>query len=436
MISPFAGCRSSRDYLDAAERADPAGHAMHLAAVAAWGFATGISNAVEGITWGILLAVSVARIPKIWRCWMPIVADPLWIALVAWAGWLLLSTALMPVPPEEGRSFAPARWLFTPLLVWPTLSRPWVVLVAMGAGAIVQVCGTLAFSWRKGTIVRNEAIVGLSGFGQMQWQLHCAVTLCAAAVRWIPGRGRWVSVPALGAALFVVERTGRRLGMLLALSSLALLFLRPLPRLRGWAWGVIAAVAVAAAGAALWSGAGARVAASWKQAQKTIAKDDPYSAACALTGLRLPLAHAAWDAGCEWPMLGHGRGSYRRYLQAWTARQLVSNPSPTRTSALKPLASDVLNDAHNAYLNAFAEGGIPAALFLGTALLGIGVRLWRQSRTAALAGVALALYSAVLLGSLCQPVTTKAPGAITAVCLAISGITRGDGPHSDRRRIR
>jgi hypothetical protein len=436
MISPFAGCRSSRDYLDAAERADPAGHAMHLAAVAAWGFATGISNAVEGITWGILLAVSVARIPKIWRCWMPIVRDPLWIALVGWAAWLAIGTALMPTPPEEGRSFAPARWLFTPLLVWPTLSRPWVVLVAMGGGAFVQVLGAMALSWSKRGWMQSFQVSGLSGFGQMQWQLHCAVTLCAAAVRWMPGRGRWASVPALGAALFVVERTGRRLGLLLALLSLALLFLRPLPRLRWWAWGVVAAVAVAAAGAALWSGAGARVAASWKQAQKTIAKDDPYSAACALTGLRLPLAHAAWDAGLERPLIGHGRASYRLYLKDWAARQQAATTLSSRKSVLQPLTTGVLNDAHNAYLNAFAEGGIPAALFLGTALLGIGVRLWRQSRTAALAGVALALYSAVLLGSLCQPVTTKAPGAITAVCLAISGITRGDGPHSDRRRIR
>jgi O-antigen ligase len=300
----------------------------------------------------------------------------------------------------------------------------------------VQVLGAMAMSWSKRGWMQSFQVSGLSGFGQMQWQLHCAVTLCAAAVRWMPGRGRWASVPALGAALFVVERTGRRLGLLLALLSLALLFLRPLPRLRWWAWGVVAAVAVAAAGAALWSGAGARVAASWKQAQRAVATDDAYSAASRLTGHRFPLAHAAWDAGCERPLLGHGRGSYRLHLKQWAERQKAANPAPTRAAALKPLTTGVLNDAHNAYLNAFAEGGIPAALFLGTALLGIGVRLWRQSRTAALAGVALALYSAVLLGSLCQPVTTKAPGAITAVCLAISGITRGDGPHSDRRRIR
>ena len=436
MISPFAGCRSAREYLQAGERADPAGHAMHLAAVAAWAFATGISNAVEGIAWGVLLAVSIARIPKIWRCWMPMVRDPLWIALVAWAGWLAISTAVMPAPPEEGRSFTPARWIFTPLLVWPTLSRPWVVLVAMGCGSLVQVLAALVLSWSGRGWMQNAKVSGFSGFGQMQWQLHCAVAICAAAVRWLPPRGRLASIPALGASLFVVERAGRRLGLLAALLGLAVVIARPWPRLRAWAWGIVLLVGVAAVGAAFWSGAGSRVAATWKNAERQLSKGDPYAAVSMLSGKRLPLAHAAWAAGLERPLLGHGRGSYRLYLTDWIARQQAANPSPTRAAALKPLAAGTINDAHNAYLNAFAEGGIPAALLLGTALVGIGVRLWRQSRTVALAGVALALYSAVLLGSVCQPVTTKAPGAIIAVCLAISGITRGDGPHSARRRIR
>jgi len=82
----------------------------------------------------------------------------------------------------------PERWVFTPLLVWPTLSRPWVLLAAMGAGACVQVASVLVMSWSKGVWLRNEGAVGFSGFGQLQWQLHCAVTICAAGVRWLPAR--------------------------------------------------------------------------------------------------------------------------------------------------------------------------------------------------------------------------------------------------------
>jgi O-antigen ligase len=311
-----------------------------------------------------------------------------------------------------------------------------VVLVAMGAGAFVQVLGSLVLSWSGSGWMRNAGVSGFSGFGQLQWQLHCAVAICAAAFRWLPSRGRAASIPALVASLFVVERAGRRLGLLAALVALAVVLFRPWPRLRASAWLIILAVALATTGAAFWSGAGARITTAWNNAGRQLAKDDAYAAACVLTGRRLPLAHAAWDAGLERPLIGHGRASYRLYLKDWAARQQAATTLSSRKSVLQPLTTGVLNDAHNAYLNAFAEGGIPAALFLGTALVGIGVRLWRQSRTAALAGVALALYSAVLLGSLCQPVTTKAPGAITAVCLAISGITRGDGPHSDRRRIR
>lgn len=422
MSIPFAGCKSARDLLDAAERADPAGHAMHLAAVAAWAFASGISNAAEGITWGILAAISVARIPKVWRCWIPILRDPLWLALFSWTAWLCLSSALSPLALEGGRRLVPERWVFTPLLVWPTLSRPWVLLAAMGAGACVQVASVLVMSWSKGGWLRNAGAAGFSGFGQLQWQLHCAVTLCAAGVRWLPARARWVAVPALAASLFVVERGSRRLALLGVTAATALIMLRPWPRVSRRAWVALGAVAILLAGAVVWSGAAQRTASVWKSALRSADDGDPYMAVNTAVGMRLVLGHAAIDMGFVRPALGNGRGSYRHLLKEWAVGERADHPS--RAAMLKRLEISEINDAHNALLNAFAEGGVPAALLLGTALLGTGWRLWRRARTAVSASVAFALYSAILLGMVCQPVTAKAPGAIIAVCLAISGIDR------------
>lgn len=395
---------------------------MHLAAVAAWAFASGISNAAEGITWGILLAICVARVPKVWRCWLPILADPLWLALLAWTGWLCLSSALSPVPLEGGRRMVPERWVFTPLLVWPTLSRPWVLFAAMGAGACVQVASVLVMSWSKGGWQRNMDAAGLSGFGQLQWQLHCAVTLCAAGVRWLPARARWATVPALAASLLVVERGARRLAFLGVAAATALVMLRPRPSLGRRGLAMIGLVSVGVVAAGLWSGAFKRSASVWNVASRTAEAGDLYSALNTAVGARLVLAHAALDMGLERPMLGGGRGSFKPLLQEWVARERAEHPG--RAVALRQVSSGSLNDAHNALLNAFAEGGLPAAALLGTALLGTGLRLWRRSRTVVTASVAFALHSAILLGMVCQPVTAKAPGAIIAVCLAVSGIDR------------
>lgn len=422
MSTPFAGCKGARDFLDAAERADPAGHAMHLAAVAAWAFASGISNAAEGITWGILAAISVARIPKVWRCWIPILTDPLWLALLGWTAWLCLSTALSPVPMEGGRRLVPERWVFTPLLVWPTLSRPWVLLASIGAGALVQVVSALVMSWSGWGWLRNTGATGLSGFGQLQWQLHCAVVLSAAGVRWLPARARWAALAALAASLLVIERGSRRLALVGAMIGAGLVMLRPIAGSRRRAWAAGACLAAVAVAAVAWSGAAER---SWKGTQAAVrraAQGELYVAANQASGLRLSLAHAAWDTGMQRPVLGSGRGSYRSSLLEWTARQRTEHPERSETLGLVERRS--LNDAHNALLNAFAEGGLPAAACLGIALLGTALRLWRGSRTAVTASVALALYSAILLGMVCQPVTAKAPGAIIAVCLAISGIDR------------
>jgi hypothetical protein len=311
--------------------------------------------------------------------------------------------------------------VFTPLLVWPTLSRPWVLLAAMGAGACVQVASVLVMSWSKGGWLRNEGAVGFSGFGQLQWQLHCAVTICAAGVRWLPARARWVTVPALAASLFVVERGSRRLALVSAATATSLIMLRPRLSLgrRGWAIVGIVVAGVVAFGA--WSGAARRSISVWSHAARTAA-GDPYSAMNAAMGSRLVLAHAALDMGLQHPMFGNGRGSYKPLLQQWANLERTAHPE--RASAFHQFPHSSINDAHNALLNAFAEGGVPAALLLGTALLGTGWRLWRRARTAVSASVAFALYSAILLGMVCQPVTAKAPGAIIAVCLAISGIDR------------
>ncbi|MFM8732883.1 MAG: hypothetical protein ACKOGJ_10310, partial [Phycisphaerales bacterium] len=56
---------SPRAVLAAAERADPRGHAIHVALALLWAFVQSITNAGEGIAWGMLLGITILRVPKV-----------------------------------------------------------------------------------------------------------------------------------------------------------------------------------------------------------------------------------------------------------------------------------------------------------------------------------------------------------------------------------
>lgn len=428
MASPFDACLRARERLDCAERIDAPGHAMQLAAAVAWGFSQSVSNAAESITWGILVAVSVLRVPRIWRCWEPVVRDPVWLALLGWSAWMCVSTSWSPSPPPGVRPWLIERWVVTPLLIWPAMGRPWLVLGAIGAGACVQVASALALTGSSGGPMQ-----AISGFGQLQWQLHCAVALGAVGVRHAVGWWRIGPSIAMVAALATISRAERRLMAVAAVAAMTVAFLRPSPRARPGMVRVVAAASALAVLAWLAAGIHHRVKADAGRVDQLARREGDYSRWNALSGNRLVLAHAAFECGLRHPLIGNGRGSFRSVGREWAIAERVRHPE--RSSALGPLRSGRPNDAHNAVLNAFCEGGIPAAVMLGGAVVALGVRLWRQSSRSGLAAAALSLFLAVLLGMSCYPITAKAPGAIIAVCLAVSWIGREDaaGPSRARR---
>lgn len=424
MAPSFEACLCADERLECAERIDPTGHAMHVAATVAWGFAQSVSNAAEGITWGVLLAVSVLRIPKIWRCLVPVVRDPLWLALLAWWLWMCASVAWSVSPPSGIKAWFPDRYVLTPMLLWPVMRRPWLVLGAVGAGALVQVASALVLSPGGGNPVR-----AISGFGQLQWHLHCAVALSAAGLRALSGWLRILPSAGLAAALWAVTLAERRLTSVSAVLAMAIAFFRPLPqawRIRSLVAGVLVVVAASALVA---RGVARRLG---DDVSTSAAVSDPYVRINDLSGNRLSLAHAAIEIGSRRPVVGNGAGSFRTLAQQWALSE--GRDHPERRDSLGPLRSGRLNDAHNALLNAFAEGGFPAVALLGSSLLGLGIRLWRQSASSLTAGAALAVYSSILLGMLCYPITSKAPGAIIAICLAVSWsvASRRLGPRASR----
>ena len=415
-----------RAVLDAAERADPRGHAIHVALAVLWAFVQSITNAGEGIAWGMLLAIAILRVPKVWWCWVPALRDPLWWVMVAWFAWTSLTTLWGPDLGASTPSRVPDRWLLTPFMLWPVMGRPWLVLGAMAAGGAAHACVALVLSWKGGGWGTYGEVRGLSALTMTQWQFLSAFVLSVAGARWMAGAARAAAILAAVPAALGVWILAVRTVMAAAIAGAAVAFLRPFPRARRARWGLaLACVATVFAGAWLVarSPAWQRVEESIEQASELRAEGRRDAAIATASGARLTLIRAALDIGREHPILGGGAGWFAARLPQWAFVQVAREGRESELFA--GLVQGSIKDAHSTLLQAWVDGGIPSAALLATLLFGLAWRLWTQSRTSALAGTALALYAIVLMNVPFGIATTKAPGALIATCLAISWLRSG-----------
>jgi O-antigen ligase len=393
---------------------------MHVAAGLAWSLAQSISNAAEGITWGVLLAVALARLPKIHRAFVPVLRDPLMLSLLGWAGWTAVGASWAPNLGPGYPGAMPERWVITPLMLWPLMARPWLVLGAMLAGGTVHVALALAWSWTGTGWVAPHAVQSLSNFGQLQWQLHTVVVLAAHAVRHLrwPGKAMW-AMPAAAAAWLIVlsARRAAVVGMLIGVWCVA-----TRPHLGRAARGVAIVTVLVLAAAGWWIAVESPVANRLRtSADLAMRMDDDGMEDLALgrlTSERATLALAAFDIALEHPWLGGGRGWFTAQLPRWAMAQMAEDSR--RIAPLERYLQGSLTDAHNLFLQWWVDGGIPGAVLVSFPVLALGWRLWRQSAFDPTSAAAMALYVAILVGSVTGIVTAKAPGAIIAVCLAVS----------------
>ena len=403
--------------LEATERADPRGHAMHVIAAVAWAALQSVTNAGEGIAWGILVAVAAVRVPRIWRCYRLPVHDPVWLAFAAWTAWMCVGMLWAPrFEPGAGTAFS--RWVLTPLALWPVMARPWLVLGAVWAGAMVQVAATLVLSWNGHGWNTYEGMESFSGFGQLQWQLHCAAVLSAVGVRWTAWPGHVAAALSLAAGILGVALTAGRTAGLSLLAGLWIASVRPSgpARFRRMRWAVVAAFVAGGAWLATMSPMAGRIQDSLGRADRLRELGLHQEAERAASSERLTLARAAVDIALEHPLRGGGHGWFQVALPSWALRQVARDPESAEAYA--SLLRGALGNAHNAFLHAWADGGIPGLGFLAAGTIGLAWRLWRQSRTSRLAGAALALYATIIVGIPLSIVTAKAPGAIIGLCLA------------------
>lgn len=408
--------------LDAAERSDPFGHTLHMAAALAWCFAHPVANAPEAIAWGFLFAIALARVPMIWRVYAAALRDPLWIALAVWALALSVSVAWTPEPVRGLRQAMPERSILTPLMLWPVAGRIGALLCAMAAGCLLQ-CGSLLLMSRSGDgWLLYTRLRAISPWSPLQWIVHLSACVFALGAWRLRGRTRATAVVGLLASLACIVPMASRMLSVAAVLSLTVFVWRVPRSAVARASALVAVLVLASTAVIVLTPAGDRM---QKSVAALPADATPGSRLAALTGLRSALFEVGFAMGSEHWLRGCGRRSFTVLLPEVSNRLAEEASNPADAQRFRTLSTSGLNDSHNLVLSAWIEGGVVAAAAISVAVFGLGVRLWRQSVADPLGVFAMMAYVTVLVGVFTGIVTTRAGMATLGLCFVVSWRQQG-----------
>lgn len=175
-------------------------------------------------------------------------------------------------------------------------------------------------------------------------------------------------------------------------------------------------MAATAAGLSVIAGIGIPGVARLQEDVQRLSADQTANAVMRSGSHRGTLLLASWELGSQSPIIGHGRRSFGPLIREWTAERAAAQPELAKE--LRSVGE--LNHAHNSVVNAWVEGGLPAAMLFAGGLTVLTLRVWRCSRTDAAAAAAMALLAIVLLGTMVGIAEAKAGSALLAVAMAIS----------------
>lgn len=412
------------------ERCDPKGHVWHIWAAMAWGFCQSIANSPEGIAWGVLLVVVLSRLPRIFTVYRTPLRDPAIWCLLAWAIWMKLTVAWSPPEVDRLDAIKPVRWLITPFLLWPVMGRPWVLFSAIAMGGFVQVISVLLHSIDGGSLILGSEMRGLSRFGQMTGIVTVTVLIALAGVFGRPWRT--FAAGGIGASLgaLVILLSASRTMMLGLAGGAAMIvwkLARPLERRRV---GQIALMLSLGVAALAWQGLPALA-----KFNREVGRVETAIVDNSIDGWgshRILIWRAAWDIGCARPWIGTGKNSFDASFDVWVQDNLDQERlarDPDRREALVRM-----NHAHNALLQAWAEGGVLAVVLVTSGISILVLRSWRHSGLDRASLLGASLCAIVVSSSLFGIFDAKGSGVVIALVAVLSWrsdlVTRGWVPEA------
>ena len=352
MTETFSDCRLR----------DPFGHSVHTAFALCYVLLLPIATAPKDIAWAALAVTTLARLPRIHRCFKAPSRDRLIWLLLAWAAWHSISILWSADRAAGLDELGAFRVVLTPLLLWPVLDHAALFIGAFLVGVLganfVQL--TQQFHW-----LGQKPGYG----GRLEAWLHPVHTgaICAAAICWhllaiLNGKRwlRWLSLIGAAAAVAGLLGSGSRAPWLAIAVTvpLSLLVMGLTTRRLRRVVLMIAVVGIVGAGVA-WVATGDFVTNRIQQARDDIrqAMDGDFHTD---VGERLARWDAAWKVFVDSPLNGAGAGGLGHAI----GELGHGDVSPENFHA------------HSVYMHVLACTGLPGALILAGIVIMSVRRVW------------------------------------------------------------
>lgn len=294
------------------ERVDPTWNAIHLAAVAAWLLALPLSNAAEGITFGVLAAVSALRTIRTAPLYGKLFRSTPWLLLMAFVAWQALSVTWSCDPAIRWSGGLP-RTALLPLMLWPLAHRSGTIAAVLGAAGAIA--GALL-------LARNLRMDGISRYGDAKllgkdlgMVAACISTALVTIV--VAPLARRIPIAILRSIAAALAAGG-----LVVLSKRAEFASVPIGVLTGWGqarhmttmrWSrrllVAISLAVAFGSVMLWAIPRARITAQ-RAMELASSGSIGFESIASLTDHRSTLVQIALEMTAERPLIGWGAGGF------------------------------------------------------------------------------------------------------------------------------
>ena len=235
---------------------DPVGARLQLISAVAFLALLPIHHSARDWACGVYVLITLARLPRIAACYVPVFRHPIFYATAAYLIWLALGLLWAPDIALGLDDIKTHRMLLIPILLWPILSYFYTLVMAYLAGVAVLNGIQLVQWW---TDPSSERFGGFSN--EIQAGLYCAVAACIWVQVFVTSRCRarqlWIPACALLLAFTGLLLSGSRAPIaavvILIPSSMVVCFISyPMLRRRVVLVSLLICIAVLPAGIIKW----------------------------------------------------------------------------------------------------------------------------------------------------------------------------------------
>lgn len=411
--------RIAAELLEAVERRDPLGHAIHLILAGIFFLFAGVSTATLDFSSVPLLFYAALRLPNTWRAYPPVLATFSAVAFPAWIIWTALTlfwTSDLATGFEHFQSF---RMVLLVAALWPVIRHRRGLALCLVIGMCVQT-GAIALNAIGALPTDAGGLRRYLGFGSHSGHVTLWLSMAAlTAIALLRGAGRverWLLVAAVGIVVvgaFSAGGRGSQVGLVAgAIAILVVAVSSGRLSAKQWLTTAVALVVIAGATIAL---RGNDIRKAYSRIERQLAKAESNGDPRSSSAYRLywwQLSLEQWRAA---PIVGTGFGSWKEWATAQPQTIKLAERLEASTDDL------ILAHPHSVYLQTLGETGLVGEVLLLSAGIAILLRTRRGVRRdpVMLAGFATIVLWTVASGFEGNHISSR-PSAALAIAISFA----------------